>query len=88
MYNQDPHWLIPTVYMASDRLFYHHITHHIDAGKRDVEASSGKKKALLGPHWIISFISADVCVKKILPTACNAGAQVPARNHIVLLSRN
>lgn len=46
MYNQDPHWLIPTVYMASDRLFYHHITHHIDAGKRDVEASSGEEESI------------------------------------------
>lgn len=30
MYNQDPYWLIPSVYLASDRLFYFHLQRHID----------------------------------------------------------
>lgn len=28
MFNQDPRWLIPAVYLASDRLFYHQLQQH------------------------------------------------------------
>lgn len=28
MYNQDPHWLIPSVLLASDRVFYHQLMRH------------------------------------------------------------
>lgn len=47
MYNQDPHWLIPTVYMASDRLFYYHLTQHIDVGKYDFDASPDDEEIIV-----------------------------------------
>lgn len=46
MFNQDPRWLIPAVYLASDRLFYHQLQQHRAKGTSSVAPKEEEKKVI------------------------------------------
>lgn len=46
MFNQDPRWLIPAVYLASDRLFYHQLQQHRAKGTSSVAPIEEEKKVI------------------------------------------
>lgn len=47
MYNQDPCWLIPAAYLASDRLFYYHLQQHLQQNPSSDNSSQNERQALI-----------------------------------------